>query len=311
MRFLLIQAALAAIFAQLSPQLRAGESPVPLHPEELELPAASTAALRAAIAAGEWTSAESILFDAANSNPGSPSALRALGIAHYQAGRYFLAGAALKKADALVPLDPEARFLLAAAFIRVDRRHWARAELETLVAKHGASASHQLALARIHYDQGQFAAALSRLDSLLEAVPDWAAAHDLRGQSLEGLGRKEAAAAAYEKAIALSPEKAPAAAWPRYHLGSLLHDEGRLEAAEAALATAVSLDREHAPAQRELGVVYLKAGKFKLAAKALERAAELSPLDAAVQYSLVAAYRRLDEQGLAKAALERFRQITE
>jgi len=307
---LLIALALVAA-AHFTPRLRGSENEVSLHAEELELPPATTETLQTVIAGGDWRSVEGILFEAANSNPGSAPLLRALGIAHYQAGRYFSAGSALKRSDALAPLDPEARFLLAGSFIRIERRHWARAELERLAETHGESGKYRLALARVHYDQGQFAAALSQLDRILEGSPAGVEVHDLRGQSLEGLGRNEAAMAAYEQSISLSREAVVASAWPHYHLGSLLHDLGDLEKAEATLEAAVTLDRTHAPAQRELGVVYLKANKLRLAAEALESAAELSPRDPAVQYSLVSVYRRLDREGLAKAAMERFRELTE
>ncbi|MDE0110178.1 MAG: tetratricopeptide repeat protein [Bryobacterales bacterium] len=303
--------ALVSAAAHFSPRLCGSENEVSLHAEELGLARATTETLQTAIAAADWRAAESILFEAAGSNPASASLLRALGIAHYQAGRYFSASSALKRSDALDPLDPEARFLLAGSFIRIERRHWARAELEKLAATHGESGRYRLALARVHYDQGQFAAALSQLIRIRDGSLTSAEAHDLRGQSLEGLGRNEAAIAAYKEAISLNREAVPASAWPHYHLGSLLHDLGGLEAAEAALAAAVTLDQTHAPAQRELGVVYLKANKLRLAAEALESAAKLSPLDPAVQYSLVSVYRRLDREGLAKAAMERFRELTE
>lgn len=310
-RLLIATLALAVAAAHFTPRLRGSENEVSLHAEELSLPRATTETLQTAIAAADWNAVEGILFEAAGSNPESASVLRALGIAHYQAGRYFSAGSALKRSDALAPLDPEARFLLAGSFIRIERRHWARAELERLVATHGESGRYRLALARVHYDQGQFAAALSQLDRILEGSPAGVEVHDLRGQSLEGLGRNEAARAAYEQAISLNREAVVASAWPHYHLGSLLHDLGDLEAAEAALEAAVTLDRSHAPAQRELGIVYLKAHKLRLAAEALESAAELSPLDPAVQYSLVSVYRRLDDERLAKAAMERFRELNE
>jgi len=302
---------LALAAAHFTPCLLGSENEVSLHAEELGLPPATTETLRVAIAAGEWRAAEGVLFEAARSNPERASLLRALGIAHYQAGRHLSAGSALKRSDALAPLDPEARFLLAGSFIRIERRHWARVELERLVATHGESGRYRLALARVYYDQGQFSAALSQLDRILEGSPAGVEVHDLRGQSLEGLGRNEAAVAAYEQAISLSREAVAASAWPHYHLGSLLHDLGDLEKAEATLEAAVTLDRTHAPAQRELGVVYLKANKLRLAAEALESAAELSPRDPAVQYSLVSVYRRLDREGLAKAAMERFRELTE
>ena len=310
-RWLVAALALIAVALDLAPQLLGNENEVSLRSEELGLGSATTEHLRGAIAKGEWLAAEDILFKEANGNPQSAILLRALGIAHYQAGRYFSAASALKRSNALVPLEPEARFLLASSFIRIDRRHWARAELERLVAEEGDVGSYRLALAQVHYDQGQFGAAVRQLDQILDRTPEWAAAHDLRGLCLEGLGDNGSAIAAFERAVSLNREAAAESAWPHYHLGSLLHDLGDLDAAETALARALIADPAHAHAQRELGIVHLKANKLRLAAEALEGAAQLLPLDASVQYSLVSVYRRLGREGDAAAAMDRFRELTE
>lgn len=310
-RLLATPLALLAVTTHVAPRLPASENEVSLRTEELGLRPATTERLRGAIATGDWPAAEDILFKEANGNPQSATLLRALGIAHYQAGRYFSAASALKRSDTLAPLEPETRFLLTGSFIRVERRHWARAELERLIEQDEDSGRYRLALAQVHYDQGQFSAALSQLDQILENAPELAAAHDLRGQCLEGLSHPEAAVMAFERAISLNRNAATVSAWPHYHLGSLLHDLGDLEAAETALAAALKADRAHAPSQRELGVVYMKANKLRLAAEALESAARLSPLDPSAQYSLVSVYRRLGRNGQARAAMGRFRELTE
>ena len=310
-RWLVAALALVAVAIDLAPQLLGNENEVSLRAEELGLGSTTTERLRGAIARGEWQAAEDILFKEANGHPQRAILLRALGIAHYQAGRYFSAASALKRSDALARLEPEARFLLASSFIRIERRHWARAELERLVARDGDAGSYRLALAQVHYDQGQFAAAVWQLDQILDRTPELAAAHDLRGQCLEGLGDNRSAIAAFQRAVSLNLKTAVESAWPHYHLGSLLHDLGDLDAAEAALARALAADPAHAPAQRELGIVYLKANKLRLAAEALEAAAQLSPLDPSVQYSLVSVYRRLGREGDAAAAMDRFRALTE
>ncbi len=310
-RWLVAALALVAVATNLAPQLLGDENEVSLRTEELGLGSATTERLRGAIATGEWLAAEDVLFKEAHRNPRNAILLRALGIAHYQSGRYFSAASALKRSDALARLEPEARFLLASSFIRIERRHWARAELERLVARDGAAGSYRLALAQVHYDQGRFAAGVRQLDQILDRTPEWAAAHDLRGQCLEGLGDNRSAIAAFQRAVSLNLKAAVESAWPHYHLGSLSHDLGDLVAAETALARALAADPAHAPARRELGIVYMKANKLRLAAEALESAAQLSPLDASVQYSLVSVYRRLGREGDAAAAMERFRELSE
>ena len=257
--------AVLALATDVAPHLSGSENQVSIRAEALGLAPITTKTLQAFIDAGDWRSAEDTLFKAAEGSPQNATLLRALGIAHYQAGRYFSAASALKRSDALDSLDPEARFLLAGSLIRVERSHWARAELERLVAQHEDSDRYGLVLAQVRYDQGQFLAAVSALDQVIARTPESAAANDLLGQCLEGLGRYEAAVAAFERAISLAQEAREESAWPYYHLGSLLHDLGDLDIAEAALASAVAVDPDHAPARRELGVVYMKTNKLHLA----------------------------------------------
>ena len=207
-RLLVGPLAVAAVALQFAPRALGVENAVSLRTEELGLQPATAERLRAAIAAEQWPAVEDILFKAASSSPQPATLLRALGIAHYQAGRYFSAASALKRSDALAPLEPEARFLLAGSFIRLERRHWARAELDRLVAQQGDSDRYRLSLAQVHYDQGQFSAALSQLDQILESTPELAAAHDLRGQCLEGLGRPSAAITALEAGDFAKPRRA-------------------------------------------------------------------------------------------------------
>ena len=74
----------------------AAATDVNLDPDRLDLAQSDAAALESAIATGDWAVAESVLYGASVANPGSSELHRALGIAHYQAGRVFLAAIELK-----------------------------------------------------------------------------------------------------------------------------------------------------------------------------------------------------------------------
>ena len=287
----------------------AAATDVNLEPDRLGLPQSDATALQSAIAAGEWARAESVLYGASAADPRSSELHRALGIAHYQAGRVFLAARELKRSDAIATLDSPTRFLLASAYIKLGRSHWARPELERLIEARPQEPRYRYTRARVHYDQQRFQLGLEDIREAIRLNPESAEAHDLLGQCLEGLGDFDGAIAAYERAIALHDSAGTASPWPGYHLGSLRHDLGDLEGAEGALRSAVAADPEHAVAYAELGLVLHKASRLAEAAHALETAARLSPADENVQYALVGIYRELGQTERAAKSLERFRRI--
>lgn len=301
--------AVLAIAVSVASLCGADSTDVRLDPARLGLAQSDATALQAAVAAGDWALAEFILHDASTANPRRSELHRALGIAHYQAGRVFLAAAELKKADAITAIDSPTRFLLASAYIKLGRSHWARPELERLIEVQPREPRYRYTLARIHYDQQRFQSGLEEVREAIRLHPESAEAHDLLGQCLEGLGDFNGAVAAYQRAKALHDEAGSASPWPGYHLGSLWHDLGDLVGAQAALRSAVTADPEHALAYAELGLVLRKANRLAEAADALETAARLSPADANVQYALVGLYRELGQVERATEAMGRFRKI--
>ena len=236
--------------------------------------------------------------------------LRALAIAHYQARRYFAAAGALKRADAISRLDPQARFLLADCFQRLERQHWARPELEHLIGDDPGNPLYRRALARIHYDQQRFADGVRELREAIRRSPDSGDTHDLLGQCLEGLGEIREAEAAYRASIELGEAQNDRSPWPYYHLGSLLHDQGRTHDAQLALAEAVEADPLNVPSLAELGIVLAKLRRFPEASEALETAASLDPRDSRILYSLAGVYRSQGLEAKAAEALERFRRLS-
>ncbi len=278
--------------------------------ERLKLASQVRAKLDSALASEDWTQAEGILFRASIDAPDDASILRALGAVHHQAGRNYAAAAALKRADAIRPLPPADRHLLANAYLRMKRDHWARAEFERLVEEVGDSASHRISLARIHYRHGRFEAGASHAREALRLEPRSALTSDLLGQCLEGLGKLAEAERRYRDAIEWSRRDGSGSAWPHYHLGSLLHAAGKLEEAESDLARAAEIDPQHAPALTQLGIVRRKRNRMDAAAEALEAAVRVSPAEPKTYYLLGQVYRRLGKEQAAREALERFRKLS-
>ncbi len=214
---------------------------------------------------------------------------------------------ALKRSDRMTRLDAGARLLLATAYIRLGRQHWARAELEDLVHSSPTDPRYRLALARLHYEDQRFSEAAELVRPVIASEPGLAEAHDLLGQCLEGLGEVDAAKRAYAAAISLSARAGRRDAWPHYHLGSLLHDLGELEASRDVLRAAVERDPANGAALWALGIVLDKLDDLDGARSALEAAARASPQNGRIQYSIARVYRRLGLAERANAAMERFR----
>ena len=290
--------------------LLADDRELTLNPAGLGLPTSEASALAAAIRTEAWANAEQILFLAAEADPADAKVLRALGVAHYQAGRHFPAASALKRSDAITTLEHSDRFLLASAYLRIERGHWARAELDRLVEEHPANSRYRYSLARIYYDQERFADAAQVARQAIRLDGTSVEAYDLLGQCLEGLGDFPQAATMYNTAISLDARNAIGSPWPHFHLGSLLHDLGDLARAEASLGAAIAIDAHHGPSFRELGIVRQKSGKLDAAAEALEAAGRLLPDDPRIQYLLSRVYLQLGDAVRSKVALERIRQLS-
>ena len=303
-RFIVLAAAL------LPSGVAATESELAVDPYRLGLEQTEAAALAKAIGEASWEGAEGILFSASEKDSDNAPVLRALGIAHYQSGRYYLAATALKRADSISVLEPEARFLLANSFLRLERRHWARAELERLVRDHPGVRPYSVALARVHYHQQRFEAGTNELRRSIALAGGSVEAYDLLGQCLEGLGRLGEASEAYRRAISLNRAGSSKSPWPHFHLGSLSHDRGELELARESLEVAVKIDPKNAPAQLELGIVFRKLGNLSEAANVLEIAARHAPSNPAIQYALSGVYRQMGHVERSDSAMKRLKEIS-
>lgn len=184
-------------------------------------------------------------------------------------------------------------------------------------------------------ESGQGGKALERADAAVEAHPDVAAFHDIRGRVLVNVGRGNEAVAAFDRAIELDPEHAPAyeakavlllmasqpepalelldraseldpvnAAYP-YQAAQVELAAGRTEQAEARLRTVLERDPVHAHASNDLAWILAERGEdLDLALRLAERAAAADP-SASVLDTLGWVRFRRGEFAAAVSALER------
>lgn len=262
-----------------------------------------------AIAAHDWARAEKLLVEAIERQPRSTALLKTLAGVFMADRRPLNAAIALKKAEAIEPLDPQSRFQLVLAYVAMGRGEWARPELERLAAAQPANALYPYWLGRLDYDGGQYASAVRRLEAAIALDPRFVRAFDNLGLCHEALNQPEVAIARYREAIRLNrlaPEPSP---WPLLNLGILLRSRGEAAEAEPLLREALAIDSGFARAHYQLGVVLEDAGQLDAAVKSLDEAARLDLAYAEPHYALARIHRRQGRLAEADAEIQTFQRL--
>jgi len=262
-----------------------------------------------ALRAKDYEGAEALLLEAAEANPKSAGVLRLLGGVFFLRGRPLNAAVALKKAEAIAPLDERSRFTLVMSYVAMGHRDWARPELAKLVEAAPANALYHYWVGRLDYDDQQFAKAVESLRRAVELDPGLAKAHDSLGLCYEALGRFDEAERSWQEAIRLESAKPTRSPWPSLNLGVMLTRLDRLDAAEARFRESIACDPRFAPAHYQLGLALEKKGRTADAVAQLEEAARLDPAAPEAPYALARVYRRAGDAGKADRALQRFEEL--
>jgi len=163
-----------------------------------------------------------------------------LGQIHLDAGRYAQAGPLLMRAIAIQPDEPEAYYVLATALVRAGRGDEAAPYRETFARLQALALDKrrrdiELSTSRLEAvafsEKKEFDRAVAAWTRIVAGWPDIAANHAGLAAALVGLGQLDAAAARYEKALALD---ASASAYRQ--LAALYDKMGRRDAAAATRA---------------------------------------------------------------------------
>jgi tetratricopeptide (TPR) repeat protein len=274
--------------------------------------AVSSSELQRALASKNYQRAEQLLADAIAREPASQSLLKQIASVFILDRKPLNAAIALKKAEALGPLDNPTRLQLALAYIAMKRGDWARPELERLVAGEPANVIPLYWLARLDYDDGRYAAAIDRLQRVVARAPALVRAHDNLALCYEGLNQPDEAIGHYREAIRLNrADTKTASPWPLLNLGILLRTRGELEESERLFREALDIDRRFAPGHYQLGVVLEERSRLDDAAASLRQAISLDESYAEAYYALSRIYRRAGLTAKADAALTSFKRLHE
>jgi tetratricopeptide (TPR) repeat protein len=262
-----------------------------------------------AIRTRDYLKAEQILVHEIDRNPRSPKLLTLAAGVFFLDGKYLNAATALKKAEAVAPLDDQNRFTLAMAYVAMDRRDWARPELEKLSQKNADKPLYLYWLARLDYDAQQYPAAIQKLEQVITIDPHYMKAYDNLGLCYEAAGRLEDAMTTYQRAVDLNRQSKPVSPWPPLNLGTLLVKLERFEDAEKYLRDSLLADPKFAQAHYVFGMLLEKRGRDEEAIRELEQAAELDAAYAQPHYALGRIYRRAGNAEKATAELDRFEKL--
>jgi len=277
--------------------------------EEAPLDPARRSSLQAAIKSRDYARAETLLLEEINRNPKSPQLLTLAGGIFFLEGKYLNSAIAMKKAEALAPLDDRSRFTLAMAYVTLKHRDWARPELEKLAASDPRNALYPYWLSRLDYDAQQFSAAVARARQAIALDPGFMKAYDNLGLCYEALGKYDDAIQAYQDAVRLDRASRSPSPWPALNLGALLVKLSRLEDAEKYLKESLRDDPRFPQAHYQLGALLVRQHQDAEALQELKQAAALNPSYAEPYYLLGKIYQRQGNKNGAEAAWDAFQRL--
>jgi len=305
-------AVLVAVTASTQEPSRPEGTVMPLDARDLEGAGVAVdrrALIAQALTAGAYEQAQAMLVEEVERNPRSPQLLRLLGGVFFLRKEFLGSAIAFKKAEALAPLDERSRFTLAMSYVVLGRRDWARPELQKLSQSAPRNPLYPYWAARLDYDDGKYAAAVTGLLQAIALDPRFVKAHDNLGLCYEALGRDDEAIRSYQEAVRLNREAAAGSPWPPLNLGLLLARLDRLDEAEPLFRESVRLDPRFPQGHYQLGTALEKRGRAAEAVEELEKAARLDASYAEPQYALARLYRRGGSTEKADRALERFLEL--
>lgn|GEM_PF-422259 len=263
----------------------------------------------------DYKRAETILVDEAGRDPKSQRAAALFVMAggiFFIDGQYLNSAIAYKKAEAIISpgrLDQRSRFILAMAYIKLNRRDWARDELEKLSREQTDSSLYLYWLARLDYDAQEYQRAIAGFKKVIELDQNMMRAYDGLGLCYDYLGKYDEAIGNYHRAVELNRRQARPSPWPHLNLAISLIATRKLDEAESQLRESLGYDAGLPQAHYQLGQILEKQGQYAEAIQSLNRAVALDPAYPEPHYTLGRIYQRLGDSAQAKKAADRFQEL--
>ncbi len=151
----------------------------------------------------------------------------------------------------------------------------------------------------IAHQQGRSDDAVDLMTRAVSVKPDYLDAHNNLGKVHNELGNLEAAAASFEKALAIGPD-----ANPYNNLGIVYAKLGRQEDAVASFQNALAITPGFAEAHNNLGTACLQLGKLAEAAESFKAALAINPENSEAHNGLGSAWLELERPNEAIACFQ-------
>jgi tetratricopeptide (TPR) repeat protein len=278
------------------------------HPEppaiaSLQLAPEAADQLQKAVNSRDYVTAEKLLLPEIDRDPHSLRTARLLafaGTVYFSNQDYINAAIAWKKSEAIAPLDPHIRFLLAMDYIRLAHPDWARPLLESLAAQNEKDAVYPYWLGRLDYDGHLYNDAIRHFQHAIELDPKMARAYDHLGLCDYYQNQNDQAVINYEKAIALGTASGHPSPWPYLNLAITQQFLNRDSDAEKSLREAIRLEPAFAKAHFQLGTVLEDLQHLEEALVELREAARLDPAYPEPHMAMARVLRRLGQEAAAR-----------
>jgi Flp pilus assembly protein TadD len=279
---------------------------------ELQLDPPRRAELEDAMKQHDYRRAEKILVEESERDPKTSRSAKLLSMAggvFFLDGQYLDSVIAWKRADAIAPLDERSRFTLAMSYVRLNRRDWARTELEKLAAAQPQKPLYLYWLARLDYDAQNYATAVARLKEVIALDPKMMRAYDSLGLCYDYLGQSDEAVKSYNRAVELNRLQSKPSPWPDVDLAVTLIAVNQLAEAGKNLREALGYDSQLPQAHYQLGRVLEMQGEYQAAVEALRKAATLDAAYPEPHLLLGRIYHRLGESKQGEAEIEQYQHL--
>jgi tetratricopeptide (TPR) repeat protein len=279
--------------------------------QKLPLNAKQRSALQAALDGHHYDTAEFLLASEIQQNPRSAQLLAFLGSVSFLNGNCINAAIAIKKAEALNALENRDRFILAMAYVALERPNWARPEPEKLARSDQKRPLYPYWLSRLDYRDMNFESAATNAQRAIDLDPTFMKAYDNLGLTYEALGKLDEAIKAYQQAATLDQQENIRSPWPLLNLGALLLKVGRLNEAETDLRESLNCNPRFLQAHFQLGFLLEHEERIGEAIRELEEAIACESNYPEPYYALGRIYNRIGDEAKAKRAFSTFQELKE
>lgn len=265
--------------------------------------------IQAAISKHDYTGAETMLLEDIDKDPRQPALFKFAASVFFLDGKYLNTAIALKKSEAIEPLDEKSRFTLALAYIVLKHDEWAQPELARLEQSAPKNPVFPYWLGRIDYDARRYESAVRRFQATLDLDPGFMRAYDNLALCYEALAEYDTAISTYQRALELNRKKLPPSPWPPLNLANLLIKMGRLEDARAYVQESLEADPHFAKAHYSMGILLEKERNDKQAIYELNQSLSFDANLAESYYALARIYARDGEKTKAQEARANFEKL--